>query len=286
MHERPDRKRGNHPRKKPFHHWFGHARQQQQTERDAGGGRADEPRGAPHPDVTPVPRQDEQGDGNRDEHRHRSGRVHRHDEGEERDRDQRFTETERRPHERGDEEHRRDLQRQEQRAGQCRLCYRSSFRQHESNPHTLIPPAREENAMANAVRPIPEGYHSLTPYLVVDGAAKAIEFYKQAFGAVELYHMDSEGRIGHAELQIGDSRFMLADEFPERGIRAPEPGRPGGDSLLLYVDNVDAVVDRAVAAGATLERKVENQFYGDRSGGIIDPFGHRWYVATHVEDVA
>ena len=140
--------------------------------------------------------------------------------------------------------------------------------------------------MANAVRPIPEGYHSLTPYLIVNGAAKAIEFYEQAFGAVELYRMEGDGRIGHAELQIGDSRFMLADEFPERGIHGPEPGHPRGDSLLLYVEDVDAVVARAVAAGATLERKVENQFYGDRSGGVVDPFGHRWYVATHVEDVS
>ncbi|HEY7789561.1 MAG TPA: VOC family protein [Vicinamibacterales bacterium] len=139
--------------------------------------------------------------------------------------------------------------------------------------------------MSKVVRPIPEGYHTVTPYLIVKGAARAIEFYTRALGATELYRMSDGERIGHAELQIGDSRVMLADEYPERGIHAAAPGK-GGCSMLLYVEDVDAVVDRAVQAGATLERKPEDQFYGDRSGGFVDPFGHRWYVATHVEDVS
>jgi PhnB protein len=140
--------------------------------------------------------------------------------------------------------------------------------------------------MASQVRPIPEGYHSVTPYLVVQGAAKAIDFYKRALGATELFRMEDGNRVGHAELQVGDSRVMLADEYPERGIYAPQGNGKAGVSLMLYVENVDDVVNRAVSAGATLERKVENQFYGDRSGSVIDPFGHRWYVATHVEDVS
>jgi PhnB protein len=140
--------------------------------------------------------------------------------------------------------------------------------------------------MASQVRPIPEGYHSVTPYLVVKGAAKAIDFYRRALGATELFRMADGDRIGHAELKIGDSHVMLADEYPERGFFAPQGAGKAGVSLMLYVENVDEVVDRAVAEGAKLERKVENQFYGDRSGGVIDPFGHRWYIATHVEDVS
>jgi PhnB protein len=140
--------------------------------------------------------------------------------------------------------------------------------------------------MANQVRPIPEGYHSVTPYLIVKGAAKAIDFYRRALGATELFRMEDGGRIGHAELQIGDSRVMIADEYPERGYFAPPGEGKAGVGLMLYVANVDEVVDRAVSAGARLEQKVQNQFYGDRSGGVIDPFGHRWYIATHVEDVS
>ena len=138
-----------------------------------------------------------------------------------------------------------------------------------------------------AVKPIPEGYHSVTPYLIVKGAARALEFYARAFGAKELYRMDQpDGRVGHAEIQIGDSRIMLADEFPDMGARSPETvgGTPVG--ITLYVEDVDETVARAVAAGAKVTRPVENKFYGDRMGELTDPFGHRWYLGTHVEDVS
>jgi PhnB protein len=134
------------------------------------------------------------------------------------------------------------------------------------------------------VRPIPEGYHSLTPYLIVKGGAKALDFYSRAFGARELFRMPQpDGRIGHAEMQIGNSRFMLADEFPERNIRAPSGTPPV--SLMIYCEDVDSMWKRALAAGATQDRPLTNQFYGDRSGTLTDPFGHQWTVATHVEDV-
>lgn len=141
--------------------------------------------------------------------------------------------------------------------------------------------------MAKAKNPIPEGYHSVTPYLTVKGAAKAIEWYVSALGAKELYRMDGpHGSIVHAELQIGDSRIMLADEHPEMGARSPASvgGTPVG--LMLYVPDVDAVFERAVKTGATSERPIADQFYGDRTGSIVDPFGHKWTIATHVEDVS
>jgi PhnB protein len=141
--------------------------------------------------------------------------------------------------------------------------------------------------MSDKVKPIPEGYNSVTPYLIVDGAARAIEFYKQAFGATETFRMDGpEGKVGHAEIKIGDSHIMLADEHPEMGARGPKTVGGSPISLLLYVEDVDAVVGRAVEAGAKLTRPVADQFYGDRTGGLEDPFGHAWYVATHVEDVS
>ena len=136
------------------------------------------------------------------------------------------------------------------------------------------------------VKPVPEGYHSVTPYLIIDGAAKALDFYTRVFGATERMRMPGAGgKVGHAEIGLGDSVIMLADEHPEMGARGP--GALGGSpvSLVLYVDDVDATVKAAVAAGAKLLRPVENQFYGDRSGTIEDPFGHRWHVSTHVEDV-
>lgn len=141
--------------------------------------------------------------------------------------------------------------------------------------------------MADKVNPVPEGYHSVTPYLIVDGAAAAIDFYQEAFGAIELFRMPNpNGKISHAEIKIGDSHIMLADEHPE--MEAFGPKTVGGTpvKLMVYLDNVDAAVDRAVAAGAKLTRPVADQFYGDRTGGIEDPFGHSWYVATHIEDVA
>lgn len=137
------------------------------------------------------------------------------------------------------------------------------------------------------VKAIPEGYHSITPYLYMSDAKGAIEFYKRAFGAVEIFRMDAPGgRIGHAELRIGDSVVMLADEFPDMGARSPKTIGGSPMSLLLYVEKVDEVFERAVKEGATVERPVQNQFYGDRSGGVKDPFGHTWYISTHVEDVA
>jgi PhnB protein len=138
-----------------------------------------------------------------------------------------------------------------------------------------------------ATKPIPDGYHAITPYLIVDGAAKAIDFYKAAFGATELFRFpDRDGRIGHAELRFGDSLVMLADQYPEREIHAP--GRLGGSpvSIMLYTEGVDQVVERAVGLGAKIKRPIENQFYGDRSATIEDPFGHQWHVATHIEDVS
>lgn len=141
--------------------------------------------------------------------------------------------------------------------------------------------------MTDKVKPIPEGYGAVTPYLIVDGAARAIEFYKQAFGAEEISRMESSGgRIGHAEIKIGDSHLMLADEHPEMGARGPRSLGGSPISLALYVEDVDATVNRAVEAGAKLTRPVADQFYGDRTGGVEDPFGHAWYVATHVEDVS
>jgi PhnB protein len=144
--------------------------------------------------------------------------------------------------------------------------------------------------MASKVKPIPDGYHSLTTYLSIKGASAAIAFYKQAFGAEELYRLPMpDGRVGHAELQIGDSRLMLADELPEMpSAIAKSPRTLGGVSsgLNLYVDDVDAQFKRAVDAGATVKRPVTNQFYGDRSGTVEDPFGHVWTISTHVEDVS
>lgn len=140
--------------------------------------------------------------------------------------------------------------------------------------------------MSNKVKPIPEGYHSVTPYLIVKNAAAALEFYKTAFGAVEIVRMQEGDRVGHAEILIGDSHVMLADQYPEIGAMAPEPGNRPPVSMMLYVPDVDAVFARAVEAGATVERPLANQFYGDRTGGIMDPFGHRWYIGTHIEDVS
>lgn len=138
-----------------------------------------------------------------------------------------------------------------------------------------------------AVKAIPDGYHSITPYLIVNGAAKAIDFYKAALGAVELFRMPGPGgKIGHAELMIGNSPIMLADEHPEMGAVAPQPGVRPAVGLMVYVPDVDAQFAKAVAAGGTVLKPLQDQFYGDRSGSITDPFGHTWTIATHVEDVS
>jgi PhnB protein len=138
------------------------------------------------------------------------------------------------------------------------------------------------------VKPIPEGYHSVTPYLVVDGAADAIEFYKKAFGATEVLRMPMGDKIGHAEIKIGDSHVMLADEFPERDIRGPKARGGISSSLMIYLNDVDTAFQRALDAGAKVDpgMEVKDQFYGDRSGTLIDPFGHKWTLATHVRDVS
>jgi PhnB protein len=138
-----------------------------------------------------------------------------------------------------------------------------------------------------AVHHIPEGYQSVTPYLIIKDAAKAIEFYKNVFGATEVLRMDGPGgKVGHAELKIGDSHIMLADEHPEMGYRSATSIGASPISLYVYLPNCDDVVKRAVAAGADLRKPVQDQFYGDRNGTIHDPFGHVWTVATHVEDVS
>jgi len=137
-----------------------------------------------------------------------------------------------------------------------------------------------------SVKPIPDGYHSVTPHLIVQGAAAAIEFYQRAFNAVELFRVQHDGGvIGHAEIQIGNSRVMLADEFPQMNVRGPKAYGGSPASLMIYVEDVDGVVTQAVSAGATIKRPVQNQFYGDRTGTIEDPFGHQWTISTHVEDV-
>ncbi|SNS18804.1 PhnB protein [Sphingomonas laterariae] len=135
------------------------------------------------------------------------------------------------------------------------------------------------------VSPIPEGYHSVTPYLAIDGAAEALEYYKKAFGATEVLRMPHGDRIAHAEIKIGDSFVMLADEFPDMNHLGPKSRGGTTVSLMIYVPDVDAAFERAIAAGGTVQRPVADQFYGDRSGTLFDPFGHQWTLSTHVEDV-
>jgi PhnB protein len=140
--------------------------------------------------------------------------------------------------------------------------------------------------MKGHVHPIPKGYHSVTPYLIVHNGAAALDYYKKAFGAKEMFRMDGPGnKIAHAEIQIGDSRVMLADESPAMKSLSPRTvgGTPVG--LMLYVEDVDAVFRTALRAGGTQDRAVEDMFYGDRSGSLTDPFGHKWHIATHKEDL-
>jgi PhnB protein len=140
--------------------------------------------------------------------------------------------------------------------------------------------------MANKVKPIPEGYYSITPYLVIKGAAAAIDFYKQAFGATEIMRMPQpDGRVGHAELKFGNSIVMMADEYPEMQVVGPKTLGNTSVGLLLYLDDVDKAVERAVSLGATIKKPIADQFYGDRTGTIEDPFGHKWTLAVHIEDV-
>lgn len=133
---------------------------------------------------------------------------------------------------------------------------------------------------------VPDGYHTATPYLIINGAAAALKFYKEAFGATELFRMDAPGgKIGHAEIKIGDSPIMLADEYPDMGYRGPQAIGGTPVSIMLYVEDVDAVFNRTVAAGGKVKQPVKDQFYGDRSGTLEDPFGHVWTIATHKEDL-
>jgi PhnB protein len=135
------------------------------------------------------------------------------------------------------------------------------------------------------VKPIPDGYHSVTPYLIVDDAKAAIDFYKRAFGAVEKFRLPMGDRVGHAEIKIGDSHIMLADEFPDMGHLGPKSRGGPTASLMVYVPDVDAAFRKALDAGATEQRPVEDQFWGDRMGTLTDPFGHQWSLATHVKEV-
>ena len=140
--------------------------------------------------------------------------------------------------------------------------------------------------MDGTVKPIPDGYPAITPYMCMQGASQAIDYYKSVFGAAERFRMPApDGKIGHAEINIGGSVIMLADEFPKMQFRGPRAFGGSPVHLHLYVDNVDGIIERAVAAGAKILRPVKNQFYGDRSGTIEDPFGHVWHIATHVEDM-
>ncbi len=139
--------------------------------------------------------------------------------------------------------------------------------------------------MSNAVNPIPKGYHSITPQLTCRDAARAIDFYKSVLGATEIMRMPGpDGKVMHAELQIGDSRLMVNDEFPGMAV-APNSPAVHSSSLFIYTEDVDAVFDRAVEAGARVDMALDNMFWGDRYGKFTDPFGHQWGVATHVEDV-
>ncbi len=141
--------------------------------------------------------------------------------------------------------------------------------------------------MASTVKPIPEGFHTATPYLTVRDAASAIEFYKQAFGATETMRLaDANGKMVHAEIALGDSPIMISDECPEWGNRSPQSFGGSPISIYLYVEDVDAITSQAVAAGGTVCRPVEDQFYGDRVGTLTDPFGHIWIIGTHKEDVS
>ena len=141
--------------------------------------------------------------------------------------------------------------------------------------------------MSSTVKPIPEGYHTVTPYLIIKGAAEALEFYKKAFGATELFRMDQpDGKIGHAEIKIGDSPIMLCDEHLEMNHAGPKTLGGSPVSILLYVEDVDTVFNRAINAGAEQQVPVIDKFYGDRSGSVVDPFGHVWHIATHKKDVA
>ncbi|HTV04654.1 MAG TPA: VOC family protein [Acidobacteriaceae bacterium] len=136
------------------------------------------------------------------------------------------------------------------------------------------------------IKPIPDGYHTVQPYLILSNAAAAIDFYKKAFGAKERLRLERDGRIGHAEIEIGDSCVMMADEHPQIGAYSPKHYGGSPVSLMIYVTDCDAVYKQALAAGATSDREPADQFYGDRMAGVVDPFGYKWFLGTHIKDVS
>jgi PhnB protein len=149
--------------------------------------------------------------------------------------------------------------------------------------HRVLLFFRTEAHMADTK--LPQGYHTVTPYLIIDGAAAAIDYYRKAFGAVEVMRFEHNGKVGHAEINIGDSRIMLSDPWPEWGSNSPTTIGGTPVSLMIYVPDVDTVFERAIAAGGKVRMPVQDQFYGDRSGNLVDPFGHVWTIATHKQDV-
>jgi PhnB protein len=154
-------------------------------------------------------------------------------------------------------------------------------------PRKAAPKKATGAAAPGKVKPIPDGYHVVTAYLCIDGAGAAIDFYKKAFGATERFRMEAPGgKVGHAEIQIGDSAIMLADEFPEMKFHGPKKGEGTPVNMHLYVPDVDRMMANAIAAGAKVLRAIEDKFYGDRTGSIEDPFGHVWHLATHKEDLS
>ena len=136
-----------------------------------------------------------------------------------------------------------------------------------------------------SVQTIPEGYHSVTPYIIVDDAKAALDFYRDALGAEELFRLPMGGKIGHAEIRVGDSQIMLSDEWPDMDALGPKSRGGATATFMLYVEDADKAFERAVKAGAKVDKPVENQFWGDRMGSVIDPFGHKWSFGTHIEDV-
>jgi PhnB protein len=151
---------------------------------------------------------------------------------------------------------------------------------------TMSGPSPREQELSMAANKIPEGYHSVTPYLTVNDAAGALDFYAEAFGATEKFRMPMGDKIGHAEIVIGDSHVMLSDEWPDMGRLGPKARGGATSSVLIYCDDVDAMFSRAKKAGAKAEREPQNEFWGDRMGTLVDPYGHVWMIATHVEDVS
>lgn len=162
---------------------------------------------------------------------------------------------------------------------------RKAAKASKKTPAPKTAPAKRAKRVAKRVEPIPEGFHSITPYLIVRDGTRALDFYARSLGAVEVFRLEMGGKLGHAEIRIGDSVVMLADEFPEMDCRSPQAYGGTPVSLMVYVEDVDASVARAVKAGAKLIRPVLNQFYGDRAGTLLDPFGHVWTLATHIEDL-